>query len=387
MFEIAKARSDVLSTHPVEWTKRQLDILISAEKSGIRIWIKKVCDNLDYSTGASHDDSIFWGRWRAPRLIHMQPAGNTRYDPASIWTREDLFRSEELVEGRAEHTTVFLRLDLDQSARAAHVEFAKRNAPKPLVSHRAESRQATPLPKVAPNEETLAPDLWRSLHDRFKALADEELTLAPQNSGDRWLRAYVDYRDTTIECGEWHLSSSIHENFRERFEVEATRAGIALGSHLTREPLTLWLHLVFSDLLQHKSKLLFSATEEGGVIVRVCEASALYCARLEKQSLIDGRKRPAGSDIESPVIGLATIPPDDPRKETFREAVIRKVQNPHLYTLLSIPEVAAYFEVEPRTIHRWTVDGDLRRGARRGSITIESVLRLEKSRSRKRQKR
>jgi hypothetical protein len=100
--------------HPVEWTKRQLDILISSEKSGIRVWTRQVCDPLDYSIGASRDDSLFWGDWRAPRLIHMQPAGNTRYDEGSAWVREELVNSEELLDARAEHTTEFLRLDLDE---------------------------------------------------------------------------------------------------------------------------------------------------------------------------------------------------------------------------------------------------------------------------------
>jgi hypothetical protein len=296
-----------------------------------------------------------------------------------------LIKSEELVEARAERTIIFVRLDLDESARAAHVEFAKRSMPKAQVSRPVADVKATPPPQVAPIEGSATPDVWRGLHDRFRALADEELTLAPQNSGDRWLRAYVDYRDKTKACGEWNLSQSIHENFHERFEVEATRAGIALGTGQMGEPLTLWLDHLFSDLLRHKSKLLFAATEESGVIMRVCEASAICCARLEKQALIDGRKRPAKTDFQSPSVDSEQITPDNPRKETIREAVIKKVQNQRLNTVLSTPEAAAYFEVEPRTIYRWTVDGDLRRGARRGSITIESVLRLEKSRSRKRQ--
>ena len=388
MFEIANARTDLLGMHPVEWTRRQLDILISAEKSGIRVWIKQVCDPLFSSIGASRDDSLFWGNWRAPRLIHMQPAGNTGYDQATSWTREELIRSEELLEARAERIIGFLHLDLGELARAAHIEFAKRNSASPPVSHPGDGiRQAISLPRVLPIEGTLAPDVWRSLHDRFKALANEELTLAPQSSGDRWLGAYVDYKDKAKTSGRWNLGNNNHESFRERFEVEATREGIALGSHLTGEPFSIWLHHVFSDLLQHQSKLVFSATEESGVIVRVCEASALYCARLEKQALIEGRNRPAETDVQSPVVGSAPTTPDDPGKDTLREAVIRKVQNQHRYTLLSTPEAAAYFEVEPRTIYRWTVDGDLRRGARRGSITIESVLRLEKSRSRKRQNR
>ncbi len=88
MFEIAKAQSHALSVHPVEWTKGQLDILISSEKSGIRVWIKQVCDSLDYSNAASRDDYMFWGSWTL-RLIHMQPTGNTRYDQTSAWARED----------------------------------------------------------------------------------------------------------------------------------------------------------------------------------------------------------------------------------------------------------------------------------------------------------
>jgi hypothetical protein len=395
MFEIAKARNDVLAMHPVEWTKRQLDILISAEKSGIRVWIKQVCDPLDYSIGASCDDSIFLGNWRAPRLIHMRPAGNTHYDHASAWEREDLIRSEELVEARAEHTTDFLRLALDELVRVAHVEFVKTSAAKRQVSRPGEGTGHA-APTVRSVGGSITPDVWRSLHDRFKALADEEVTLAPQNSGDRWLRAYVDYKDRTNTCGHWDLSSSIHENFRERFEVEATRAGIALGPDLTGEPLTLWLHHVFSDLRKHESKWLFAATEEGGVIVRVCEASALYCARLEKQALIEGRKGPSETNIQSQVVGSELTngrmaeqdsTQHDPRKETIREAVIRKVQNPQTYTWISTPEACAYFEVKPRTIHRWIASGHLRSGPRRGSITIESVLRLEKQRSRKRQNR
>ena len=387
MFEIAKARNDVLGMHPVEWTKRQLDILISAEKSGIRLWIKNVCDTLDFSNTASDDDSIYLGNWRAPRLIHMQPAGNIRYDQASIWFREDLMRSEEVVEARAELTTVFLRLDLDESARAAHVEFVKRDGAKPQRPGDG-VRRTNPLSNIPSIERTATPNVWRSLHDMFMTLADEELTLAPQNSGDRWLRARVDYKDRTKTCGEWNLSDSIHENFRERFEVEATRAGIALGSHLTGEPLTLWLHHMFSDLLQHKSRLLLAATAEAGTIVRVCEASAIYCARLEKQALIEGRKRLAKDDVETPIIGSNSVAtPHDLRTDTLREAAIKKVQDPQRYTVLSFPEAAAYFEVKPRTIHRWIAIGHLRSGPRRGSITIESVLRFEKQRSRKPQNR
>jgi hypothetical protein len=108
MFEIAKARTDLLGMHPVEWAKRHLQVLIFTEKGGIRIWIKEVCDKLDLSRGALTEDAIFWGSWSAPRLIHMKPAGNTPYEQAGEWTREELVRSEELLEARAELLTDFL---------------------------------------------------------------------------------------------------------------------------------------------------------------------------------------------------------------------------------------------------------------------------------------
>jgi helix-turn-helix protein len=68
-----------------------------------------------------------------------------------------------------------------------------------------------------------------------------------------------------------------------------------------------------------------------------------------------------------------------------REAVIRKVRTPQAYTVLSVPEVALYFEVKPRTVYRWIEERKLAYGGRRGSVTIESIVRFEKKRSRKRQ--
>jgi hypothetical protein len=83
-------------------------------------------------------------------------------------------------------------------------------------------------------------------------------------------------------------------------------------------------------------------------------------------------------------VGRRGMIADDPRKETLYEAVIKKVQNPDKFRHLSIREAALYFEVQPRSIFRWTRKGDLSSGARRGSITIDSALKFEKKRARKR---
>lgn len=61
----------------------------------------------------------------------------------------------------------------------------------------------------------------------------------------------------------------------------------------------------------------------------------------------------------SSLIPTRNIPRDDPKEQTLREAVIKKVQNPHQYKVLSTPEAALYFEVQPRTIYRWMIKGDL----------------------------
>lgn len=74
----------------------------------------------------------------------------------------------------------------------------------------------------------------------------------------------------------------------------------------------------------------------------------------------------------------------EPTNMTQRVAVIAKVKNPNAYSVLSNPEAALYFGVRARTIHRWVEDGKLSRGGRRGSVTIESIVRWEKQRSRKR---
>ena len=121
---------------------------------------------------------------------------------------------------------------------------------------------------------------------------------------NRWLRAYASYEDRSLEWGSWLLSGGANEGLKERFEVAATRAGMALRLGVTGKPFEVWLHHVFLDLLEHQSKLLFAGTSDGGIIVRVCEASAVYCSRLEKNTLQaenDGKKAHEPTSIESTV--------------------------------------------------------------------------------------
>ena len=263
MFEIAKVRAELLGMHPVDWSKRHLQILVSAQKRAIRVWIKEVCDPPN-TIRQPTDDDIFRGRWRAPRFIHMKPAGNTLYDQASARSREELVRSEELLDAQAERVAIFLRIELDEVARRAHVAFAKQGRAR----------------------------VWGP----------------KQKDSDRGVPARSTSSPVAIE-----KQALVGERSSATSAVQGSVAG-------------------------------FSSTE----------------------------------------VGRRDTSPDEPRNDALREVVIKKVQNPQKYTVLSVPESALYFEVQPRTIYRWNREGNLRTGGRRGSITIESVLKFEKKRSRKR---
>jgi hypothetical protein len=61
-----------------------------------------------------------------------------------------------------------------------------------------------------------------------------------------------------------------------------------------------------------------------------------------------------------------------------------KVNNPRTHTVLLVDEAKHYFRVTAKTIYRWVAEGKLQDGARRGTITIESIRRWKAKRSRKR---
>jgi hypothetical protein len=129
ILQVGIANVSVLRTHPVEWAKSHLQLLVNGNAYRVKIWIKEVCDKRDLSgEGAEKefDDVIYWRSWRAPQLIHMEPSGNTRYSLASAWTREDEPRTEELLGSLAKQFTQFLGIYLHKVAGDAHVRVAQR---------------------------------------------------------------------------------------------------------------------------------------------------------------------------------------------------------------------------------------------------------------------
>ena len=186
-------------------------------------------------------------------------------------------------------------------------------------------------------------DLWRDFHEKFQALAGEEQGRAvPITKGkvlqgmDRVLRAHGNHEkhpvgwergkpEQGLVCllhtpphGVWELSDGMSENFQARFRALAARAGVALSSPKDGSPEDFWLHHLYLALRENNSELLFAASEEGGMIVSVCVASATFCSQLERQAFEQpepgrtgaARLSTGANEAESPIAQYSDKPPE-----------------------------------------------------------------------------
>lgn len=170
------------------------------------------------------------------------------------------------------------------------------------------------------------PDFWRGLHREFQALATEEQALPKAARGDGALRADCTYREHTPECGQWILGEGPNENFRARFDALPTRAGVGLGSPSGTEPLDFWLHRLFRDLLENKSHELLGASDEGGMILRLCGASATFCSRLEKKALeTNGVSKRSTAIVEAEGQQTRSTLEQNKQGSKTREAFLRQI--------------------------------------------------------------
>ncbi|HEV1287605.1 MAG TPA: hypothetical protein VNU44_19940 [Bryobacteraceae bacterium] len=121
------------------------------------------------------------------------------------------------------------------------------------------------------------------MHHEFNELMEEENRIVQQRGLSDRCYAYV----TGLESGtrDGWLESITTESLQVRFEGLATEAGIALGSPPGTLPLKYWLHRLFLDLRANNSPLIRIHNDTGGFIEHLFEASAIYCARLDRRSL------------------------------------------------------------------------------------------------------
>ena len=142
LLEIATQQAQLLASRPIEWTKRHLQILVRSEKTDVKQWIKAVSDHQHPGYSPEDiDESIYWGQWRAPRFVHMQPAGNMSCDPTHSWIREDVERSQIILESQGAHFVALLDVALDRIVDETHIKFAKQKASIPDDGNGQKTRQ------------------------------------------------------------------------------------------------------------------------------------------------------------------------------------------------------------------------------------------------------
>ena len=140
---------------------------------------------------------------------------------------------------------------------------------------------------------------WHEFHNRFMQLANEEERIERDTPRDRLLRAHSTYNELQApETGLWKLSAGVNDNFKERFRTIAARAGRALGCPTDSGPEYFWFHRLYLDSLETNSDQLMAASKEGGMILRVCMASATFCSRLERKAVTGDKQSPTSQALD-----------------------------------------------------------------------------------------
>jgi ribosome-binding protein aMBF1 (putative translation factor) len=122
---------------------------------------------------------------------------------------------------------------------------------------------------------------WQALHDEFMKLRAEEIGLTQGMKSLTVLGMY----NTGDEHGVWAITETPSENLRERFNMLATHAGKKLAAPSGVSRRYFWLHRLYHHLKGIESEHLNVADDTGGLIERVTEASATFCAVLKAREL------------------------------------------------------------------------------------------------------
>lgn len=102
-----------------------------------------------------------------------------------------------------------------------------------------------------------------------------------------------------------------------------------------------------------------------------------------QHSIGTGHKLTEDSGSSQPHAPLSREHGSGPTNETNIKlgAIIKKVENPSQYTVVTTPEAAQYFDVKSRTIYRWIEEDKLQAGPKRGTVKTASMRKLQRSRS------
>jgi len=138
------------------------------------------------------------------------------------------------------------------------------------------------MPTEISTEIATWPTDTRALQNGFRALQEEEDRIVRHRGPGDSCYAYITPPESG-EFGGWVEGTT--ESLQARFELLGTKAGLALDPPRGIPPLTYWLRSLFFDLRAIASHHIRMCNDAGGFIERLFEASAAYCARLDRRKL------------------------------------------------------------------------------------------------------
>lgn len=211
----------------------------------------------------------------------------------------------------------------------------------------------------------VAQEKWEQLKSSFR-----------YSNADPLMFAYADYATTTL-FGDWDVRtdrSPKNAAVQSDFEALASKCGTLLGCPQGSQPLTFWLHQVFHEMIEtkaHEFLLIGPPPQNGGFLQHVWEASATYCARLEKRSL----------EASLP----ATPPAARPRpRSNSQPAHGSKLADPVKHPTMDLSETMTAVSASKATVYRYVSEGRLarpglnRKAGKRSKFLVltSSVLKL-----------
>jgi hypothetical protein len=206
LVQIGVSNAASLPSGPVQWAQSHIQLLIRGCSHIPSSWVKEVCDGnarpKAYGTNEDLDEMIFWKSWRAPKLIYMQQSGNSPYDPANAWSREDEARTGQLLEAISRDMLEFLDVFLEKITGEAHVRHAQSakavsavqmqsdqdgasrvsRAPKPISPVRAGRSSWNTTPEPARTLIDFPPEFPAALIPRATLIIDDAIKTFPKQT-------------------------------------------------------------------------------------------------------------------------------------------------------------------------------------------------------------
>lgn len=123
LLAIGNSHAMSISSPPIDWAAWHTKSMIHGAAYQVESWLKTCCDIQPYIPGDS-DESIYWRKWQAPRLVLMKPSLGAPFDASRVWEREDVETSLHVAEAYKDFFVRHLESVLKECVGRSHVEAA-----------------------------------------------------------------------------------------------------------------------------------------------------------------------------------------------------------------------------------------------------------------------